>query len=285
MARLAIEKLVLRDLGIRSKNKCAFPRCDHPVLNEKGEYVAELCHIEAAEQGGERHNPSQTDDERRAYGNLLFLCHAHHVATNDVTAFPVEKLRAMKEQHEALPDVVFDHALLLVKLEEVLTEQSRISAFVAQQNGMGLRPAAFPINTCWVRDSWTPEEGRFYESPKTAGSRLKLMTRDGWLHIEQTLQDGATAYYEVNESGEVRSYRFPYPMKEYRVEIPESIVLRRESAVPSMGNRAVRTVLKWSTGSVVEHYQDQDLVNINCDTRFVVDHVNRLIRVLPPPHA
>jgi hypothetical protein len=79
MTRRAIEKNVLRNLGIRSKNKCAFPGCDHPVLNANDEYIAELCHIEAAEPGGERYNPQHSDDDRRAYENLLFLCHAHHV--------------------------------------------------------------------------------------------------------------------------------------------------------------------------------------------------------------
>ena len=55
MARLAISKDVLRDLAIRSKNKCAFPGCDHPILNSEGEYIAELCAL--AEFGGGEFTP------------------------------------------------------------------------------------------------------------------------------------------------------------------------------------------------------------------------------------
>lgn len=70
MARLAILKDTIRDLAIRSKNQCAFPGCDQPLLGLTGDYIAELCHIEAAEPGGPRFNPQQSDEERRSYNNL-----------------------------------------------------------------------------------------------------------------------------------------------------------------------------------------------------------------------
>ena len=283
--RLAIQKLVLRDLGIRSKNKCAFPGCDHPILTETGEYIAELCHIEAAEPGGERYNPEQSDEERRAYDNLLFLCHGHHVATNDVDSYPVARMRELKAKHESLPEVVFNHSLLLVKLEEVLSEQAKLSEFIKQQPSGPIVAGAYPIHSSWVQDAWTPQNGRFYESPSADATHFKLMERNGWLHVEQRLQDGAVAYYEINEQGTVRNSRFPYPINEYKVEIPASLVLSQETVPPSVGDRAIRTVLKWSAGSVVEHFLGNRFVGADCNARISVDHSKRLISVLVPKNA
>ena len=113
MSRLAIKKETLRNLAIRSKNQCAFPGCDHLVLNADGVYVAELCHIEAASPGGQRYNQSQTDEDRRSISNLLFLCHQHHKVTDDESEYSVSMLQKMKNKHEALPDVVFNSELLL----------------------------------------------------------------------------------------------------------------------------------------------------------------------------
>src|SRR2546423_15165752 len=106
MARWAIPKSVLRDLSIVSKNKCAFPGCDHPILNLAGDYVAELCHIEAAEPGGPRFNPTQSDQERVSRDNLLFLCHAHHKETDNESVYTVARLKEIKRTHEILPAVV-----------------------------------------------------------------------------------------------------------------------------------------------------------------------------------
>jgi hypothetical protein len=285
MTRLAPHRLVLRDLGIRSKNKCAFPGCDHPILNQKNEYIAELCHIEAAEPGGERYNPAQSDEDRRSYSNLLFLCHAHHVETNDVEAYPVSRMQALKAAHESLPEVVFNHALLLAKVEEVLETQVQLAGFVQSQLRSSHAPQNYPIETSWVEDSWTPDQGRFYESPKTESGSFKLFAKDGWLHVEQTLSDGAVAYYEINEQGSVRNTRFPYPINAYRVIIPESLILTREAVQPTLGDRAVKTTLKWSAGSVTEHFVGNLFAGADCNARCTIDHQKRTINVVAPGNA
>lgn len=98
--RLPPTKDVLRALFARSGNRCAFPGCDHPLIDERDKFVAQICHIEAAAEGGERFNPNQTNEERRGYQNLVLFCYQHHVTTNDVTEFTVAKLREIKNSHE-----------------------------------------------------------------------------------------------------------------------------------------------------------------------------------------
>jgi len=101
MARLPVKLATLRALFAKSGNVCAYPGCTHELVNAKSKFVAEVCHIAAVEPGGERYNPVQTDEQRRSFENLIILCHKHHVETDEVEEFPVEKMRELKAIHEA----------------------------------------------------------------------------------------------------------------------------------------------------------------------------------------
>ena len=91
---------VLRELYMKSGNQCAFPGCYEPMIDDNGKFIGQVCHIEAAEEKGERFNPNMTDEERRSYDNLMLMCYKHHVETNDVNKYPVSALKIMKRQHE-----------------------------------------------------------------------------------------------------------------------------------------------------------------------------------------
>ncbi|QED48347.1 hypothetical protein FSZ17_14485 [Cytobacillus dafuensis] len=58
--------------NIKQKIYFAFPSCKKTILNDTGNFVGQVCHIEAAMPGGERFNPNQTNGERRAFSNLIF---------------------------------------------------------------------------------------------------------------------------------------------------------------------------------------------------------------------
>ena len=104
MARLSPKIDVLRALFARSGNQCAFPECTQPIINNKNKFIGQVCHIEAAMNGGERYNPKSNDEYRRSYENLLILCYPHHIETDDVFEYPVEKLKTIKHEHEKLFD-------------------------------------------------------------------------------------------------------------------------------------------------------------------------------------
>jgi hypothetical protein len=99
--RKAPDKDTLRELYLKSGNQCAFPECTRVMLNKAGVFVGQMCHIEAAEEEGERFNPAMSDEERAAFPNLMLMCYDHHVITNDVDTYTVPVLRAMKAAHEA----------------------------------------------------------------------------------------------------------------------------------------------------------------------------------------
>lgn len=264
MSRLPPRKEDLRNLALKSKNKCAFPGCDHLILNADGDYVAQLCHIEAAAIGGQRYNQNQTDEDRRSPSNLLFLCHEHHKVTDDVVQYPVKKLQEMKRAHEALPAVIFNSELLLQRLDEVIAEQAVIRNILEGAPQVNPIAGTYPIVGPELEEAWTPQEGRFYKTHTGPNTWSKYMMREGWLHIEQQLEDGAIVYFEVNEAGNIRNPCLPYPIHEYRIVIPEKLVLRREQIPSTVGTHAIESTLKWSNGTVVEHFNGSMLAGFEC---------------------
>ncbi|OEE70052.1 hypothetical protein A1OO_04565 [Enterovibrio norvegicus FF-33] len=102
MARLAPQLEVVRALFARSGNQCAFPGCTQPLVNTKNKFIGQICHIEAAMPNGERYNENQNDEDRRAYDNLLIMCYPHHIETNDIEEYTVERLTQIKFEHESV---------------------------------------------------------------------------------------------------------------------------------------------------------------------------------------
>jgi hypothetical protein len=70
------------------------------MMNAEGVFIGQLCHIEAAEKGGERFNAGMTNEERRAASNLMLMCYEHHKVTDDVAKYPVDVMRRLKRDHE-----------------------------------------------------------------------------------------------------------------------------------------------------------------------------------------
>ena len=71
------------------------------MVTESGAYVGEIAHIRGVGRTSARHDPSMSDDDLRDKSNLILLCHDHHVETDDVSRYPVERMREMKQRHEA----------------------------------------------------------------------------------------------------------------------------------------------------------------------------------------
>jgi hypothetical protein len=101
MERLDPTLKTIKRLYALSGNQCAFPDCRVMFVSPEDETnISNICHIEAAEEGGERYNPNSNNEERRSFENLILLCPNHHKVTNDVQKYTVEVLREMKRTHE-----------------------------------------------------------------------------------------------------------------------------------------------------------------------------------------
>ena len=73
---------VIKRLFAHSGNRCAFPKCASPIVQETV-VVGEICHIKAASPQGPRYDPGQTAEERHGYDNLILLCANHHTIIDD----------------------------------------------------------------------------------------------------------------------------------------------------------------------------------------------------------
>ncbi|WP_053185867.1 hypothetical protein [Pseudomonas thivervalensis] len=98
--RLAPTGATLRELFLKSGNLCAYPDCPHLMMDMQGVFIGQVCHIEAAEEGGQRFNSYMTNEDRRHFQNLMLMCHAHHKITDDVTKYPVVEMQRIKADHE-----------------------------------------------------------------------------------------------------------------------------------------------------------------------------------------
>lgn len=100
MSRLPLKLSDVKKLFALSGNTCAFPECNESMIDKSDTIIGEICHIEAAENNGQRYNKSSNDEYRRSFENLILLCPKHHKITNDVFLYPTKKLKEFKSTHE-----------------------------------------------------------------------------------------------------------------------------------------------------------------------------------------
>jgi len=164
LARLTPKIDVIRALFARSGNQCSFPGCQQTLVNQKNQFVGQICHIEAAMHGGERYNKNQTDEQRRSYENLILLCYPHHIETNDVEEYTVQKLQQFKLMHESLfekSDFKIDES----ELFKLMSEMEKYWEGIERLNTIDhtFEELAMRINT----------KGSFFEIIESANAAIK----------------------------------------------------------------------------------------------------------------
>jgi hypothetical protein len=136
----------LRALFARSSNRCAVPACQQELVTDDNLFVGQVCHIGAAEEGGRRFDPRQTDEQRRSPENLILLCYPHHVRIEAPTStFSTEQLLDMKRAHEQNAVSPFQPAENLLRRlgSELEAYWQRVAATNAQLQRNGIPAAQF----------------------------------------------------------------------------------------------------------------------------------------------
>jgi WD40 repeat protein len=99
----AVSRAVSRRAGLHCSNpECGRATTGPQAFNELGVInIGVGAHITAAAPGGKRYDKSLTSEERSSANNCVWLCQdCAKLIDSDETAFPIEKLRAWKEQRE-----------------------------------------------------------------------------------------------------------------------------------------------------------------------------------------
>lgn len=89
-----------------SGTTCYFPNCSRQVvtfIDDEAFTDVEIAHIYGAKEGSARYDPAMTDDQRRAFTNLMLLCSPHHdlIDTRHPDDYPAETLLEWKAEREA----------------------------------------------------------------------------------------------------------------------------------------------------------------------------------------
>lgn len=141
-----------RALFAFSGTTCYFPGCTAKVLIFVGsEPVSnvQIAHISGANQNSPRYDASMSDDERRAFANLILLCTPHHTIVDRLHPedFPIDVLTGWKIGHER--DAGIDQGALVTMTDEHLVEliESAVKSFGPQRSvvvDLGLGIANLP---------------------------------------------------------------------------------------------------------------------------------------------
>jgi hypothetical protein len=173
-------------------------------MDDQSVLVGELCHIEGAEPGGERYNPNQTDEERRAFENLLYLCHGHHKVTDNTVTYTVAVLKEMKRKHEALPPSAHNPdqivqglaklerqaALIAAQFELLLKQQQRGERLTVVLSAATLRSGQPQPESVGLRDEEEPLFPNLFavEVPE-AMNTAKVIRKRGWPKFHEMVAD------------------------------------------------------------------------------------------------
>ena len=96
-----ITSATVKRLFARCQNRCAFPSCEAPIIEDSDTVTGDICHIKAASVGGPRYDASQTDEARHGAANLILLCTRHHrIVDADIEKHTTSVLIEMKRKHE-----------------------------------------------------------------------------------------------------------------------------------------------------------------------------------------
>lgn len=78
LKRLPPTESTTKKLFAYSGNQCAMPDCTNPLVHETGAMLGKIAHIHGAEKGAARFEESMSNEQRRAFGNLLLVCGGCH---------------------------------------------------------------------------------------------------------------------------------------------------------------------------------------------------------------
>lgn len=117
-------------LYFRSGNRCAFPKCNRELVEEKTEsdrhsIVGIICHIKGQKPGSARYDPDVSEEERDSVENLVVFCPTHHKIVDDqANEYTVKKLQDIKRRHKEwvrkqlsreIPEVTFAELDIITK--------------------------------------------------------------------------------------------------------------------------------------------------------------------------
>jgi len=94
-------RTTVKKVFARCRNRCAFPECSAPIVENNGTVTGLICHIRARSPGGPRYSAKLTEEQRHASENLILMCSRHSkVIDSEPRRYTVKILEGFKAAHE-----------------------------------------------------------------------------------------------------------------------------------------------------------------------------------------
>ncbi len=171
----------LKKLSILSGNKCAFPDCPLPLIDESGILTGEICHIKARNSGGKRYDASQTNKERDGYENLILMCPLHHtVIDSSEEIFTVDVLQEIKRKHESK------------HLES--NEQGKLEILIEKLHSIFEKDNTRSLDSSKLLKE---QNTSLMKAQKLAAEKTHNERREKWLYSEDGLTDTINSINEI----------------------------------------------------------------------------------------
>lgn len=199
----------LKALLQKSGNRCAFPRCGEVLLHEDAEIgdsvvLSKIAHIVGQSLDGPRGRYPLPLEERDNESNLILLCAKHHdIIDNKEQYYTVERLRQMKEDHEALVESATGQAIARV------SGRSNPQTYMHETLFSTLFPVViFPRYIydaqCEFSDAQKDEVKRRIAPPKEKSEMYPYVIRGGRLYAFQDLGDKDGPFQQIIDIGTVK---------------------------------------------------------------------------------
>lgn len=226
--RKAPSEAALKRLFALSGNQCAFPGCEARLVDANLNLIGQVCHIEAAEPGGQRYNTQQTDEHRAAFENLLVLCANDHIKTNDVNMYTVPVLQKMKADHEKLfvSDQFEASAEVIAQAQQSLVGTQHVA-----NNGAGIQVAS-QFGDVHFHNGLTLADatGLFRQMFDLNLPKLTQTAKNEAVRLVEEFKEEFVKKAEKVALTETETTRFAQPDVQYALNASVSTAARRDSS-------------------------------------------------------
>lgn len=136
---------------------------------------------------------------------------------------------------------------------------------------------------------WQTDSGKILDSQQIYHHGDFNVRFDGHtIYVDEQLPDGADTHAVLNtETGAVRVEKYPYPLEEYRIDVPEKLIVQLEEGMTTISGKkyyAKRYHLKWGKSAIFIFDSDdhKKLIDMHIEARTFINHTEKIISILDP---
>lgn len=136
---------------------------------------------------------------------------------------------------------------------------------------------------------WQTDSGKVLDSQQIYHHGDFDVRFDGHtIYVDEQLPDGAETHTVLDtKTGAVRVEKYPYPIEEYKINVPEKLIIRLEEGMTTISGQmyyAKRYHLKWGKSAtfIFDSDDHEKLVDMHIETRTFINHTQKIIHVLDP---